>query len=70
VQKKRQIDQLRQLNHLDEFIDSLSHELKTPLTKMKLAICMLRQPGLQAKRQVSVSGILEQQYAGNQPDYY
>jgi len=49
---RQQIDQLRQLNHLkDEFIDSLSHELKTS-DQMKLAICMLRQPGLRSERQV------------------
>ena len=59
---RQQIDQLRQLNQLkDEFIDSLSHELNTPLTKMKLAICMLRQPGLPSQRQVKYLDILEQQ---------
>lgn len=59
---RQQIAQLRQLNQLkDEFIDSLSHELNTPLTKMKLAICMLRQPGLPSQRQSQYLDILEQQ---------
>ncbi|ELS01435.1 signal transduction histidine kinase [Xenococcus sp. PCC 7305] len=42
---RQQIQQLRQLNELkDDFLSSMSHELKTPLTSMKMAIKMLRQP--------------------------
>ena len=38
------IKQLQQLNQLkDDFMNSMSHELKTPLTSMKMAIKMLRQ---------------------------
>ncbi|MGL5879777.1 MAG: GAF domain-containing protein, partial [Xenococcaceae cyanobacterium] len=44
---RQQIEQLKQLNELkDDFLNSMSHELKTPLTSMKMAIKMLRQPGL------------------------
>ncbi|MEW5856968.1 MAG: GAF domain-containing protein [Cyanobacteriota bacterium] len=44
---RQQLDQLRQLNQVrDEFISNLSHELNTPLTKMKMAIRMLRQAEL------------------------
>ncbi|RMF26391.1 MAG: GAF domain-containing protein, partial [Cyanobacteria bacterium J083] len=42
-----QIEQLKSLNELkDDFLNSMSHELKTPLTTMKMAIEMLRQPDL------------------------
>ena len=38
------IQQLQQLNQLkDDFMNSMSHELKTPLTSMKMAIKILRQ---------------------------
>lgn len=38
------IKQLQQANQLkDDFMNSMSHELKTPLTSMKMAIKMLRQ---------------------------
>ena len=38
------IKQLQQVNQLkDDFMNSMSHELKTPLTSMKMAIKMLRQ---------------------------
>ncbi len=62
-EKTRQhIDQLRQLNQLkDEFIDTVSHELKTPLTTMSLAIRMLRTPEITPDRQVMYLDILEQE---------
>ena len=41
---REHIKQLQQLNQLkDDFMNSMSHELKTPLTTMKMAIKMLRQ---------------------------
>ena len=41
---REHIQQLQQLNQLkDDFMNSMSHELKTPLTSMKMAIKMLRQ---------------------------
>ena len=41
---REHIKQLQQLNQLkDDFMNSMSHELKTPLTSMKMAIKMLRQ---------------------------
>ncbi len=40
---RQQIDQLRRLNQImEEFLSTVSHELLTPLTSMKLAIRMLR----------------------------
>jgi signal transduction histidine kinase len=61
---RQQVEQLRQLNQLkDEFISTLSHELRTPLTSMKLAIQMLRQPGLSPDRAAKYLDILEQQWA-------
>jgi signal transduction histidine kinase len=64
-EKTRQhVDQLRQLNQLkDEFIATVSHELKTPLTKMSLAIELLRQPNLPAELQAKYLDILKQQCA-------
>ena len=44
---RHQLDQLRQLNQArDEFLSTVSHELRKPLTSMTLAIRMLRQMGL------------------------
>ncbi len=59
---RRQIQQLRQLNELkDDFLSSMSHELKTPLTSMKMAIQMLRQPIPEAMRERYLN-ILEQEW--------
>lgn len=58
----QQVQQLRELNQLKEdFISTMNHELRTPLTSMSLAIRMLRQPKLTAKRREKYLEILEQQ---------
>ena len=62
-QKTREhLQQQQELNKLkDEFIDTVSHELKTPLTKMRMAIQNLRLPGLSSDKQAKYLDILEQQ---------
>ncbi|MGK7926357.1 MAG: sensor histidine kinase [Spirulina sp.] len=62
-QTRKQVEQLRQLIELkDEFLDSVSHELRTPLTTMKMAIRMLRQPGLPPERQAKYLETLEREW--------
>ena len=59
---RRQIQQLRQLNELkDDFLSSMSHELKTPLTSMKMAIEMLRKQIPDSMREKYLD-ILEQEW--------
>lgn len=59
---RQQIDQLRRLNALkDEFLSTISDQMRNPLASMRMAICMLRQPGLTVERQVRYLDILEQQ---------
>ncbi|MGP1383764.1 MAG: GAF domain-containing sensor histidine kinase [Thainema sp.] len=61
-QTRRQIDQLRRLNQLkDDFLSTISHELLTPLTSMRLAARMLRQTDLPPERRQAYLDILEQQ---------
>ncbi|WP_253274353.1 GAF domain-containing sensor histidine kinase [Myxosarcina sp. GI1] len=60
---RRQIEQLQKLNQLkDDFLNSMSHELKTPLTSMKMAIKMLRQQQLPPAAQEKYLNILEQEW--------
>lgn len=60
---RQQIEQLRQLNELkDDFLSSMSHELKTPLTSMKMAIKILRQPELPEAMREKYLNILEQEW--------
>lgn len=59
---RQQIDQLRRLNALkDEFLSTMSDQMRNPLASMRMAICMLRQPGLPVERQIRYLDILEQQ---------
>jgi signal transduction histidine kinase len=61
-QRRQDLDQLRQLNKLkEEFMSAVSHELNTPLTIMKLAILMLRQPTQGPEHRQKYLDILEQQ---------
>ncbi|WP_199246664.1 GAF domain-containing sensor histidine kinase [[Phormidium] sp. ETS-05] len=59
---RQQVEQLRRLNQVkDEILSTLSHELNTPLTTMKMAVQMLRQPGLPLERQAKYLDILEEE---------
>ena len=49
---RQQVDQLRRLDQVkNEFLDTLNHELKTPLATMRMAIANLRRPGISEERQ-------------------
>ena len=59
---RQQVDQLRQLNELkDEFIDTISDQLRNPLASMRMAIRMLRQPGISPEMQSKYLDILDRQ---------
>lgn len=59
---RQQIEQLKKLNELkDDFLSSMSHELKTPMTSMKMAISILRQNIPENMRQKYLD-ILEQEW--------
>ncbi len=60
---RQQIEQLQKLNELkDDFLSSMSHELKTPLTSMKMAIKMLRQAQIPPAMREKYLNILEQEW--------
>jgi len=60
---RQHIQQLQRVNQLkDDFMNSMSHELKTPLTSMKIAIKMLRQPHLTPEMRERYLDILEQEW--------
>ena len=63
-EKMRQhIEQLQKLNQLkDDFMNSMSHELKTPLTSMKMAIMMLRRAEISPEMREKYLNILEQEW--------
>ncbi|GAB1538387.1 hypothetical protein NUACC21_10470 [Scytonema sp. NUACC21] len=59
---RQYVDQLRELNELkDEFLSNLSDRLRYPLTNMRMALRMLRQPGIGPDRQVRYLDILEEE---------
>jgi signal transduction histidine kinase len=63
VRMRQHIEQLQKLNQLkDDFLNSMSHELKTPLTSMKIAIKMLRQPEISPQMREKYLDILEQEW--------
>ncbi|BAZ43500.1 GAF sensor signal transduction histidine kinase [Chondrocystis sp. NIES-4102] len=60
---RQHIEQLQKLNQLkDDFMNSMSHELKTPLTSMKMAIKMLRQAEISPAMREKYLNILEQEW--------
>lgn len=60
---RQHIEQLQKLNQLkDDFMNSMSHELKTPLTSMKMAIKMLRQTEISPEMREKYLDILEQEW--------
>lgn len=60
---RQHIEQLQKLNQLkDDFMNSMSHELKTPLTSMKIAIKMLRQEQISPAMRERYLDILEQEW--------
>ena len=60
---RQHIKQLQQVNQLkDDFMNSMSHELKTPLTSMKIAIKMLRQAQISPEMRSRYLDILEQEW--------
>jgi signal transduction histidine kinase len=60
---RQHIEQLQQLHQLkDDFMNSMSHELKTPLTSMKMAIKMLRQTEITPVMRDKYLNILEQEW--------
>jgi signal transduction histidine kinase len=60
---RQHIQQLQKLNQLkDDFMNSMSHELKTPLTSMKIAIKMLRQAQIPPEMREKYLDILEQEW--------
>ncbi len=60
---RQHIQQLQNLNQLkDDFMNSMSHELKTPLTSMKIAIKMLRQAQIPPEMREKYLDILEQEW--------
>ncbi|WP_054464935.1 GAF domain-containing sensor histidine kinase [Planktothricoides raciborskii] len=59
---RQQLDQLRRLNEVkDEFLDTLNHELKTPLATMRMAIENLRRPGISPERQAMYLDMMQSQ---------
>jgi len=60
---RQHIKQLQKVNQLkDDFMNSMSHELKTPLTSMKIAIKMLRQEQISPQMREKYLDILEQEW--------
>ncbi|MGG6293403.1 GAF domain-containing protein [Leptolyngbya sp. AN02str] len=59
---RQQVEQLRRMNRLqEELLSTVSHELLTPLTSMKLAIRMLREESLSPEQRDRYLSILDQQ---------
>ncbi len=60
--QRRHVEQLRELNQLkDEFLSNMSDRLRYPLTNMRMALRILRQPGITPERQAKYLDILEQE---------
>lgn len=59
---RHQVEQMRRLNQvMEEFLSTVSHELLTPLTSMKVAIRMLREANLTPEQRDRYLNILEAQ---------
>lgn len=59
-QSRKQVEQLQRLNQLkDEFLDTVGHELKTPLTIIRMAVRNLREFDLSPAQRVKYLDILD-----------